>query len=176
MGDFTIFWRLLNILGRIARRRSRPLRLLVDVRETPTSRGFHALAVLNLIAAHLADVTLFLLTTGDGDEMSAIEVFRADHGVTATILTEPELELDSLRFDLVFAVAEAAGDPASEPQFAGRARRSLIGAMFQQIPPRHGMVVVDGHDTAAMARSLARLIDPLAIDPSFTTRPVSCAS
>jgi len=174
MGDFTIFWRLLNILGRIARRRSRPLRLLVDVRETPTSRGFHALAVLNLIAAHLTDVTLFLLTTGDGDEMSAIEVFRADHGVTATILTEPGL--DRLRFDLVFAVTEPAGAPASEPQFARRARRSLIGAVFQQIPPRRGAIVVDGHDTAAMARSLVRLIDPLLIDPSFTTRPASCAS
>lgn len=152
----------------------RPLRLLVDIRESSASRGFHALAALNLITDHLKDVQLYVLSTGDGDELSAIETFQADWGVPVAVLREGERI--SQRIDLVFSVVDDANALSNSPRIDRIGRRTLLGVMFSSIKPRRNVMVVDGHDTAAMARRLARLTDPSSLFLTLAAKPLSCAS
>ncbi|MCK0207790.1 hypothetical protein MWN33_07040 [Starkeya koreensis] len=167
-----LFQRIVEPLRRFGGHGQAPRRLFVDVRETATSRGFHAMAVLNLIAGHLAGVEIHALTTGAGDELSAIEVFGSDHGLP--VVLHGEKQLRGVRADIVFAVRE---DGRILERWIGKiARRSLVGVIFPPLSARRGMLVVDGNDTPVMARSLARLIDPTLTEPSFTGRPDACAS
>lgn len=139
------------------KRPSTSLDLLVDIRETATTHGFHALAALGLVADRLGPTPLHVLSTRSGDELSALEAFSFDHGVEVVVHSFEEIA--RLRVDAFFTVMEDANTIVAERELFDRTRRPLVGLLFQPTDkPIQWVELVDGHDTTAMARRLATLI------------------
>jgi len=130
-------------------------RLLVDVRETESLRGFHALAALSLIAGRLKPVRLYRLGGEDANEAIACQAFCFDTGLT---MRRYRPLLARLRpFDLYLAAADAL--PWDDASVAARraSRRTLAALMFglREFQPFFAGVVVPGHDTGEIATRVA---------------------
>ena len=137
---------------------TRRIRLLVDLRDNDNLRGFHVLASLYLIIDHLRTVELYRLGGQAPDEKIALQSFSFDTGLEFRRIWR--LILVDSKFDIYLSAANVLPcDPAS---LAARktSRRSIIALMFGEDrarPPIAG-VVLNGHDTAKMAR---KVIDEL---------------
>jgi hypothetical protein len=129
-------------------------RMLVDLRDDENMRGFHVLASLALIADRLQSVELYRLGGNAPDENIAMQSFSFD----TRIKFRPfwRLILFDSKFDIYVSAANHL--PWDEASIAARktSRRKIIALMFEQqriIPPLNG-VVLNGHDTAEIARKI----------------------
>jgi hypothetical protein len=129
-------------------------RMLVDLRDDDNMRGFHVLASLALIADRLQSVELYRLGGEAPDENIAMQSFSFD----TRIKFHPFWRL--ILFDSKFDIyVSAANDlPWDSESVAARktSRRKIIALMFdrQQSVPSFDGVVLNGHDTAAVARKI----------------------
>jgi hypothetical protein len=130
-------------------------RLLVDVRESETLRGFHALAALYLIADRLHPAELYRLGGATDDERMACEAFCFDTGVELRACRAPPVS-DS-PFDLYLSAADALPWDDVSVAARGAARRTVAALMFglREFQPFFEGVVVVGHDTAEIAARVA---------------------
>ena len=129
-------------------------RLLVDVRESLDLRGFHALAVLHLIADRIRTVEVYGLGGEEPDERIACEAFGFDTGL---MLRKPELATKpERRFDVYLLAANTF--PWDEVSVAARraAHRTVAALMFglREFQPAFAGLVVPGHDTAGIAEAV----------------------
>jgi hypothetical protein len=133
-------------------------RLLVDVRESPDLRGFHALAVplavLHIIADRLRSVGLYRLGGEDREEQIACEAFSFDTGL---LLRKCELATKPVQhFDVYLSAANTF--PWDEVSVAARGatRRTVAALMFglREFQPTFAGLVIPGHDTVAIAEAV----------------------
>jgi hypothetical protein len=141
-------------------------RLLVDVRESLDLRGFHALAVLHLIADRIRTVELYGLGGEEPEERIACEAFGFDTGL---LLRKPELATKpKRRFDVYLAAANTF--PWDEVSVAARraAHRTVAALMFglREFQPAFAGLVIPGHDTAAIAEAVLSELRMVAAEKS----------
>jgi hypothetical protein len=139
-------------------------RLLVDVRETADLRGFHAIAVLHLLAERLREVEIYRLGGEKPDERIACDAFAFD---TALRLHACRLPIDIEQpFDLYLSAANTL--PWDETSVAARraARRTVAALMFglREFQPAFAGIVVSGHDTPMVAEAVLSELRSAATD------------
>jgi len=135
-------------------------RLLADVRETETLRGFHALAALSLIAGRLKPVRLYRLGGEEANEAIACQAFCFDTGLTLRRYRPLIARIQP--FDLYLAAADVLPWDAASVAARRASRRTVAALMFglREFQPFFAGVVVPGHDTSEIA---ARVADELAL-------------
>lgn len=134
-------------------------RVLLDLRESDTLRGFHVAAAAMLMAPSLGTVACQAIGGAEGDERLALDLLAHDTQVNF----EPWTEGDAM--DLLIVTAEQWPDDPLSARAIASSRTVLFGdASFRlrrgsdapAVPP--GVVTVDGHDTAALARRALELL------------------
>jgi hypothetical protein len=134
-------------------------RMLVDLRDDDNMRGFHVLAALALIADRLQSVELYRLGGDVPDENIAMQSFSFD----TRIKFRPfwRLVLFDSKFDVY--VSAASELPCDAESIAARltSRRKILALMFaqHQIMPSPDVFVLNGHDTAEIAREIVEVLE-----------------
>jgi hypothetical protein len=131
-------------------------RILLDIRETDTLRGYHSLAAISLICREELPLNVFVLTTGHPDEALAVNVFKFDTGIEI-LEWDPHTVCTDFSLYLVFAERW----PQDSATAAARAcsRITLLGLIFPgDTPTAADLLVMNGHDTAAIAEKVRGLL------------------
>lgn len=134
-------------------------RLLLDLRESDSLRGFHVAAAVMQIAPWLPRAACHVIGGAEGDERLALELLAHDTGVAFRPWADGE------RVDLLLLAAERWPDDALSLQAIASARTVLFGATGFTTPRSSdasevpaGVVCVDGHDTAVLASRTLELL------------------
>ena len=137
-------------------------RILIDLRETDTWRGYHVLAALHLIAKSLRGVELWRFGGDDPEEEIAWRSFVFDTGlpIERWVRRPPIMSAPPPRrpFDLYVAAASTRPGPALLEDPRRLAHRSLLALLLegQIIRSDPNEALIGGHDTVAFgARILA---------------------
>jgi hypothetical protein len=131
-------------------------RILLDIRETEVTRGYHVLAAATILCAQNYPLQLHALTTGHPEEALAARVLEFDRGVT---IVEWNPSNGGTAFDLYVTFAEKWPQDAATDAASSCSRLTLMGLTFpDHVPARPGLVLVNGHDTAAFAETIRRLL------------------
>jgi hypothetical protein len=137
-------------------------RILLDLRETASWRGYHLMAALYLITESLRTTELWRFGGDDAEEEIAWRSFVFDTGVPIERWDRRPRFMFAFRrpFDLYVAAANTRPGPIVIHDPRRLARRSLLALLLEEpgTPADLSEVVINGHDTAAFAaRILAEL-------------------
>lgn len=131
-------------------------RILVDVRETETIRGYHALAAAEHIARNNRAIRWYFLTSDHPEERLAVTSTSFDLGIR---FRDWRGAFAPKSFHLYLIVADVLPDDPATEKALGSARLVLAGLTFsKESPDRQGLVTASGHDTVALAAKATELL------------------
>jgi hypothetical protein len=127
-------------------------RILFDVRETESLRGYHLVAAATLMAPRLAGFRLYALTSGHPEEKIAMDVFRFDTTLNLEIWAPQSRHwLQRRAFDLFALISDTSPEDEETMKACNHSRRTLLGVCSPATPQQRRTHIVDGNDTRAFA-------------------------